>query len=153
MFNKFTEFWREENCTGAMIWIFKGLSAKNQAFGKNKSLSKKGEGARKKIADPFSRKKLYKIKAPSVFNVRQAGDTLLTRKTGTKIALDALKGRMYEVSLADLQKSENETARQWVLEGKNCALRPPAVKYKSAPHPYWFYVLKGCYVGGNLGNR
>lgn len=83
-----------------------------QAVGKNKRLSKKGKGARKKAIDPFLRKEWYDIKAPSVFAVRQVGKTLVTRTMGTKIASDALKGRVYEVSLADLQKSENEAYRK-----------------------------------------
>ena len=44
---------------------------------------------------------------------------------GTKIASDALKGRIYEVSLADLQKSENEAYRKIRLkceevQGRSC---------------------------------
>lgn len=62
--------------------------------------------------DPFLRKEWYDIKAPSVFAVRQVGKTLVSRTVGTKIASEALKGRVYEVSLADLQKSEHEAYRK-----------------------------------------
>lgn len=82
------------------------------AVGKNKRLSKKGKGQRKKIVDPFSRKEWYDIKAPSVFKNRQVGKTLVTKTTGNKTAADSLRGRIYEVSLADLQKSENEAYRK-----------------------------------------
>ena len=75
--------------------------------------------------DPFLRKEWYDIKAPSVFSVRQVGKTLVSRTQGTKIASEALKGRIYEVSLADLQKSENEAYRKIRLkceevQGRNC---------------------------------
>eukprot|EP00745_Piridium_sociabile_P032942 TRINITY_DN5631_c0_g1_i1.p1 TRINITY_DN5631_c0_g1~~TRINITY_DN5631_c0_g1_i1.p1 ORF type:complete len:271 (-),score=84.90 TRINITY_DN5631_c0_g1_i1:125-937(-) len=77
------------------------------AVGKNKRLTKGGKkGAKKKIVDPFSKKDWYDVKAPSMFAVRQIGKTLVTRTQGTKIASDGLKGRVFEVSLADLQNDE-----------------------------------------------
>merc|ERR1711921_36061 len=63
-------------------------------------------GSKKKVIDPFTRKEWYDIKAPSVFKVRDVGKTLVNRTQGTRLASDGLKGRAYEVSLADLQ---NET--------------------------------------------
>jgi len=75
------------------------------AVGKNKGLSKGGKkGAKKKVIDPFTRKDWYDVKAPSMFTERQVGKTLVNRTQGTKIASDSLKGRVFEVSLADLQK-------------------------------------------------
>merc|ERR1712107_552519 len=79
------------------------------------------------VIDPFTRKDWYDIKAPSVFKVRQVGKTLVNRTQGTKIASDGLKGRVYEVSLADLQ-SENDAERSFRkfklvcedVQGKNC---------------------------------
>uniref|UniRef100_A0AC11DF11 Uncharacterized protein n=1 Tax=Ovis aries TaxID=9940 RepID=A0AC11DF11_SHEEP len=41
-----------------------------------------------------------------MFNIRNIGKTLVTRTQGTKIASDGLKGRVFEVSLADLQNDE-----------------------------------------------
>jgi len=77
------------------------------AVGKNKGLSKGGKkGAKKKIVDPFTRKDWYDVKAPSMFNIRQIGKTLVNRTQGTKIASEGLKGRVFEVSLADLQNDE-----------------------------------------------
>lgn len=35
--------------------------------------------------DPFSKKDWYEIKAPSMFQVRNVGKTLVTRTTGTKV--------------------------------------------------------------------
>ena len=76
------------------------------AVGKNKRLSKR-KGNKKKIVDPFTKKEWYDIKAPGMFSVRDVGKTLVTRTTGNKIAADALKGRVYECSLADLNNDEN----------------------------------------------
>merc|ERR1740129_2434103 len=85
------------------------------------------KGVKKKIVDPFTRKDWYDIKAPSTFKVRQVGKTLVNRTQGTKIASDGLKGRVYEVSLADLQ-NENDAERSFRkfrlvcedVQGKNC---------------------------------
>merc|ERR1711931_448231 len=85
------------------------------------------KGAKKKIVDPFTRKDWYDIKAPGVFKVRQVGKTLVNRTAGTKIASEGLKGRVFEVSLADLQ-NENDAERSFRkfklivedVQGKNC---------------------------------
>jgi len=95
------------------------------AVGKNKRISKGKKGGKKKASDPFARKDWYDVKAPSMFNVRQVGKTLVTRTTGTKIASEALKGRVMEVSLADLQKNEDDAYRKMRLrvedvQGRNC---------------------------------
>jgi small subunit ribosomal protein S3Ae len=77
------------------------------AVGKNKGLSKGGKkGLKKKVVDPFTRKDWYDVKAPSMFNIRQIGKTLVNRTQGTRIASEGLKGRVFEVSLADLQNDE-----------------------------------------------
>ena len=39
---------------------------------------------KKKAQDPFLRKDWYDIKAPTSFNIRNMGKTLVTRTTGTK---------------------------------------------------------------------
>jgi len=74
------------------------------AIGKNKKLGKK-KGAKKKIQDPFLRKEWYDVKAPAPFATRVVGKTCVTKTTGTKIASDALKGRVIESSLADLNNN------------------------------------------------
>merc|ERR1712141_730923 len=98
------------------------------AVGKNKGLAKSGKkGVKKKVVDPFTRKDWYDIKAPTVFKVRDVGKTLVNRTQGTKLASDGLKGRVYEVSLADLQ-IEQDAERSYKkfklsreeVQGKNC---------------------------------
>merc|ERR1712196_660207 len=66
-----------------------------------------------------------KVKAPSIFTSRDAGITLCNKTQGTRIASDSLKGRIYEVSLADLNKDEDQSFRKIKLRceevnGKNC---------------------------------
>lgn len=95
------------------------------AVGKNKGLSKGGKkGLKKKIVDPFTRKDWYDVKAPSMFSVRNVGKTLVNRTQGTRIASDGLKGRVYEVSQADLQNGE-DAFRKFKLvceevQGRHC---------------------------------
>merc|ERR1712086_926657 len=69
-------------------------------------------GGKKKAVDPFLKKEWYDIKAPSVFSVRKCGKTLITRTQGTKIASEGLKGRVFEVSLADLNNDEDQQYRK-----------------------------------------
>merc|ERR1712051_1106003 len=111
-----------------MGFFFSFNTREVMAVGKNKGLSKGGEkGAKKKIVDPFTRKDWYDIKAPSIFKVRDVGKTLVNRTQGTRIASDGLKGRVYEVSLADLQ-AETDAERSFRkfklicedVQGKNC---------------------------------
>lgn len=83
------------------------------AVGKNKGLAKSGKkGVKKKIVDPFTRKDWYDVKAPNMFTNRQIGVTVVNRTQGTKIASEGLKGRVFEVSLADLQK-DNDAERSF----------------------------------------
>ena len=95
------------------------------AVGKNKCLTKGGKkGAKKKVVDPFSKKDWYDVKAPAMFNIRNIGETLVTRTQGTKITSDGLKGRVFEVSLADLQNDEVAFRKFKLIteyvQGKNC---------------------------------
>ncbi|KAM0752442.1 40S ribosomal protein S1 [Meredithblackwellia eburnea MCA 4105] len=95
------------------------------AVGKNKRLSKGKKGIKKRVVDPFTRKDWYDIKAPSMFDTRNAGKTLVNRSSGLKNANDSLKGRIIELSLGDLNKDEENTFRKIKLrvddiQGKNC---------------------------------
>jgi small subunit ribosomal protein S3Ae len=72
------------------------------AVGKNKRLSKGKKGGKKKVVDPFSLKDQYIVKAPSMFANRNCGKTLVSRTKGTKKATDGLRGRVFELSLSDL---------------------------------------------------
>jgi small subunit ribosomal protein S3Ae len=79
------------------------------AVGKNKRLSKGKKGLKKKIVDPFTRKDWYDVKAPSLFKQRNVGKTLVNRTQGLKNANDALKGRVFEISLADLNNDSEHS--------------------------------------------
>jgi len=80
------------------------------AVGKNKRLSKGKKGGKKKAQDPFARKETYTIKAPSIFSTRNAGKTIISKTAGTKIASEGLKGRVFEISLADLNGGDEALA-------------------------------------------
>ncbi|GAN11644.1 40S ribosomal protein S1, partial [Mucor ambiguus] len=88
-------------------------------------LSKGKKGLKKKVVDPFTRKDWYDIKAPSMFDVRQVGKTLVNRTQGLRNANDSLHGRVVEMSLGDLSKDESRSFRKIQLkvdeiQGKNC---------------------------------
>lgn len=90
-------------------------------------MTKSKKGSRKKAVDPFSKKEWYKLIAPSIFAVKDCGRTLITKTQGTKIASDGLKGRVFELSLADLNKNEALSYRKIKLciedvQGFNCLL-------------------------------
>jgi small subunit ribosomal protein S3Ae len=97
------------------------------AIGKNKRLTKSKKGSRKKQVDPFTKKEWYKLIAPSMFAVKDCGRTMITKTQGTKIASEGLKGRVFEMSLADLNKNEALAYRKIKLciedvQGYNCLL-------------------------------
>merc|ERR1712071_529499 len=102
-----------------------GTATRAMAVGKNKRLTKGKKGSKKKAIDPFTKKDWYDVKAPALFTNTNVGKTLVTRTAGTKIASDGLKGRVFEVSLGDLNKSEDDSFRKIRLrvedvQGKNC---------------------------------
>jgi len=79
------------------------------AVGKNKRRPKKG--AKKKIADPFSKKDWYDVKAPGLFKNPYVGKTFVNQTQGKVLASDGLKGRIFKVSLGDLNKDEDRAYR------------------------------------------
>ena len=94
------------------------------AVGKNKKLGKK-KGSKKKQQDPFARKEWYDVKAPGCFAVRDVCKTVVNRTAGLKIASEGLKGRVFDVSLADLNKDEDQAYRKIRLiveevSGRDC---------------------------------
>jgi len=62
--------------------------------------------------DQFAKKEWYDIKAPSMFAKRQVGKTLVNKTAGLKIASEALKGRVFEINLGDLQDDEEQNFRK-----------------------------------------
>jgi small subunit ribosomal protein S3Ae len=107
------------------------------AVGKSQKVSKKG--AKKKAVDSFLRKEWYEVKAPMNFANRDVGKTIVNRTQGTRksfeifnhflilflgIASDFLKGRVYEVSLGDLNNSEADYRKFRLIceevKGRNC---------------------------------
>merc|ERR1712194_931329 len=91
---------------------YMGTATRAMAVGKNKRLTKGKKGSKKKAIDPFTKKDWYDVKAPALFTNTNVGKTLVTRTAGTKIASDGLKGRVFEVSLGDLNKSEDDSFRK-----------------------------------------
>jgi len=79
------------------------------AIGKNKRRPKKG--AKKRIVDPFTRKEWFDIRAPSIFKNQYVGKTFVNQTQGKVLASDGLKGRVFSVSLADLNKDEDRAYR------------------------------------------
>lgn len=82
------------------------------AVGKNKKLGKKKGSAKKKIVDPFVKKEWYDVRAPGQFVNRAVGKTPVNRTVGTKLSADSLRNRVFTVSLADLQKDEDQAFRK-----------------------------------------
>ncbi|KAL8985089.1 MAG: hypothetical protein Q9205_001130 [Flavoplaca limonia] len=106
---------------------------------RNKRLSKGKKGLKKRTQDPFARKDWFSVKVShdTSFDLlsthgsrlhpasRYERKTLVNKTTGLKNANDALKGRIFEVSLADLQKDEDHAFRKVQLrvdevQGKSC---------------------------------
>lgn len=89
------------------------------AYGKNKKLSKGGKkGSKKKVADAFTKKIWYDVKAPSYFTSKTpiAAKTPVTKTQGTKSETEGLLGRVAEFNLADLQKESEDGFKKIKLE-------------------------------------
>lgn len=76
------------------------------AVGKNECLTKGSKkGAKKKVADPISKKECCDVKVSTMFN-RRHRKKLVIRTQETKIVSDGFKSHVFEVSLTDLQNDE-----------------------------------------------
>eukprot|EP01120_Amphizonella_sp_Union-15-10_P006279 TRINITY_DN1984_c0_g1_i2.p1 TRINITY_DN1984_c0_g1~~TRINITY_DN1984_c0_g1_i2.p1 ORF type:complete len:277 (-),score=72.01 TRINITY_DN1984_c0_g1_i2:77-907(-) len=80
---------------------------------KKKQMVNKGGrgGAKKKVADPFLKKEWYEIRAPAIFTNRHVGRTFINKSVGNSIASENIKGRVFSVSLADLNSNEAQSFR------------------------------------------
>jgi len=76
------------------------------AIGKNKRKPRKG--TKKKPADAFIKKEWYNVTAPTMFENKYIGKTVVNKTVGTKYASEGLKGRVFRVSLADLNGNEDQ---------------------------------------------
>ncbi|EFC48648.1 40s ribosomal protein S3a [Naegleria gruberi] len=77
--------------------------------GKNKRVVK-GKKT-KKITDPFAKKEWFDVFAPHPFNKKKTEPftkTPINKTAGTKISTEALKGRVFEISAADLLNEEEQ---------------------------------------------
>eukprot|EP01130_Rhizamoeba_saxonica_P003861 TRINITY_DN15_c0_g1_i1.p1 TRINITY_DN15_c0_g1~~TRINITY_DN15_c0_g1_i1.p1 ORF type:complete len:280 (+),score=77.87 TRINITY_DN15_c0_g1_i1:75-914(+) len=79
------------------------------AIGKNKRRPRK---SKRKIIDPFKKKDWYVVKAPGMFPNSMVGRSPQNKTVGKNLASDGLKGRVYKVSLADLNNDEFRAYRQ-----------------------------------------
>jgi len=77
--------------------------------GKNPRNFKK-KGQKKKVAHPFIKKEWYNVLAPSIFETNRPTLTPCNKTAGQKIAADSLRGRVFEISLADLMNENHEVA-------------------------------------------
>jgi len=77
--------------------------------GKNPRNFKK-KGQKKKIAHPFVKKEWYNVLVPSTFDNRVPTITPCNKSAGQKISADSLRGRVFEISLADLNREAHEHA-------------------------------------------
>jgi len=72
------------------------------AVGKNKRKPR----TKRKVVDPFKRKQWYQVKAPGMFREPFVGYTPVNKTSGNKLSSDALKGRVFKVSLGELNDDE-----------------------------------------------
>jgi len=79
------------------------------AVGKNKRKPKK---LKKKVADAFVKKDWYSVKAPGMFPETLICRTPVNKSHGTYNAAESLKGRVFKVSLADLNYDEDRSYRK-----------------------------------------
>jgi len=77
--------------------------------GKNPRNFKK-KGMKKKLAHAFIRKEWYNVNVPSIFDNPVPTLTPVNKSAGQKVSSDSLRGRVFEMSLADLNRDAHEQA-------------------------------------------
>merc|ERR1712151_1170831 len=77
--------------------------------GKNPRNFKK-KGQKKKLAHAFIRKEWYNVNVPSIFDNPVPTLTPVNKSAGQKVSSDSLRGRVFEMSLADLNRDAHEQA-------------------------------------------
>ena len=83
------------------------------AKGKNKKISKKGKAARRNEKHPFLKKEWYTLIAPSALKKTvPVGWTCCKKPTGTQVVGDFLKGRVAEVSYADITDNARDVTKK-----------------------------------------
>eukprot|EP00906_Rhabdomonas_costata_P021463 RCo031167 len=87
------------------------------AVGKNKRLGKGGKkaGLKRKAQDMMTRKEWYDVVAPAWFTKRVFAKTLVNKTVGMKLSSDSLRGRVFEISLGDLNEDESQAYRKFRL--------------------------------------
>jgi len=77
--------------------------------GKNPKNFKK-KGAKKKLAHAFIKKEWYRVQVPSNFDISNPTLTPCNKTAGQKIPADSLRGRVFDISLGDLNQNAHEQA-------------------------------------------
>lgn len=85
------------------------------AVGKNKKLKTGRKGGKKKPVDPFTRKVWYDIQAPGMFQVQLPGKTPVNKASGNRSEASQLSGRVFDVSLGDLNNDPQQGFRNMKL--------------------------------------
>jgi small subunit ribosomal protein S3Ae len=92
-------------------------------------MGKQPKGAakgRKKVVDVMTRKEWYDVVAPAAFSEkRHCCKTIANKSQGNKLAADNIRGRVFELNLADLMGDERYSHRKIFLkvddvQGRNC---------------------------------
>merc|ERR1712151_100717 len=105
--------------------------------GKNPRNFKK-KGMKKKLAHAFIRKEWYNVNVPSIFDNPVPTLTPVNKSAGQKVSSDSLRGRVFEMSLADLNRDAHEQRPRTATSSECSALhsldatrdrsRPPATQ-------------------------
>lgn len=83
------------------------------AKGKNKKISKKGKANKRNEKHPFLKKEWYTLIAPSALKKTvPVGWTCCKKPTGTQVVGDFLKGRVAEISYADITDNARDVTKK-----------------------------------------